>query len=139
MIKIKKITPMFNGILTTMEMYVEKTTSGLIGIDKPKTGLRDYQQVISVGSNVRDIKVGDYVAINPRRYAKMKHQEGGLKDGVIKDNAVVTYEFDTIEIEGKTYLKLFDNDIDYIISEYEEIKEETQIVTESDIRKPIIL
>lgn len=138
-IVVKKIKPMFNGIVTTMEQYKEKVTNGLVGIDTPKTGLSQYQKVVAVGSTVRDIKVGDLVSINPKRYAKMRHKEGGFNDGVMKDNSVVTYEFDTIELDGETYLRLFDNDIEYIVEEFTEVEDSTQLITESDIRKPIIL
>ena len=83
--------------------------------------LKEYQEVIAVGSTVRDIKVGDKVMINPIRYAKKKHQEGSLKDGIVTDNPIVKYEFNVIKVNGENCLLLYDQDIMYIF-EGEEIE-----------------
>ena len=118
---VKKIKPMFNMILTTMNKYEDDyKENGIINPTKSKGTLKEYQKVIAVGSSVRDIKVGDIVCINPKRYATMKHKEGSLKDGVIKDNPVVAYNFDVILLDGVEYLKLYDNDVDFIVTEYED-------------------
>lgn len=133
MIKIKSIKPMFTSIVTTMDKYENDVIEGgLIDVNKRQGGLKEYQTVISVGTSVRDIKVGDLVCINPSRYAVKKHQEGSLKDGVITDNPVVTYNFDIVEIQDKQYLLLQDRDIDFIIDDYEEIDDPTP----SSIIKP---
>ena len=125
MIKIKKIKPMFTSVVTTMDKYTEDVTmdSGLIDTTKQQGGIKEYQTVIAVGGSVRDIKVGDLVCINPIRYAVKKHQEGSLKDGVICDNPVISYDFPIIELNGKQCLYLQDRDIDFIIEDYEEITE----------------
>ena len=118
---VKKIKPMFNMILTTMNKYEDDyKENGIINPTKSKGTLKEYQKVIAVGSSVRDIKVGDIVCINPKRYATMKHKDGSLKDGVIKDNPVVAYNFDVILLDGVEYLKLYDNDVDFIVTEYED-------------------
>lgn len=133
MIKIKSIKPMFTSIVTTMDKYENDVIEGgLIDVNKRQGGLKEYQTVIAVGTSVRDIKVGDLVCINPSRYAIKKHQEGSLKDGVITDNPVVTYNFDIVEIQDKQYLLLQDRDIDFIIDDYEEIDDPTP----SSIIKP---
>ena len=80
---------------------------------------------------VRDIKPGDTVFINPKRYAVMKHKEGTLKDGVITDNPVIGYNFDIVDIDGESYLYLQDSDIKYI-AEVEEFEENPLIITEKD-------
>ena len=80
--------------------------------------------MLSVGSMVKDIKVGDLVCINPTRFAVKKHKEGTLKDGVVKDNPIIQYNFDVIEMDGEQCLLLQDRDIDFIIEDWEEIKEE---------------
>jgi hypothetical protein len=89
---------------------------------RQKGTLKEYQKVISIGSSVRDIKVGDIVSINPARFAVMKHKEGSFKDGVIQDNQVLEYKFDIIKIDNKDHLLLQDRDIEFIIEEYEEIE-----------------
>lgn len=127
MIKVKKIKPMFTALITTMDKYEADvfTGSGLIDATKQQGGLKEYQKVLAIGSSVRDLKEGDLVCINPSRFAVKKHKEGTLKDGVISDNPVVTYNFDIVEMDGNQCLLLQDRDIDFIIEEYEEVKDPT--------------
>lgn len=122
MLKIKKVKPMFTSIVTTMDKYMVDTTleSGIIDTTKKPGGVKEYQRVIAVGTSVRDIKVGDLVCIDPTRYAVKKHQEGSLKDGIVTDNPVTTYNFDIIELDGKECLLLQDRDISFIIEDYED-------------------
>lgn len=132
MMIIKKIKPMFTGIVTTMHMMEEKDamvgTLGLIDTSKMKQTIKEFQKVVAIGTNSAGIKEGDLVAINPARFAKMKHQEGSLKDGVITDNMVETFEFDIIEINNKPHLLLDTRDIKYIIEDYEEFDPNPSIV-----------
>lgn len=122
MINIKKISPMFNQIVTTADQYTEDQTIGGIITDVKKSvgTLKEYQKVVATGPMVRNIKVGDLVLVNPRRYAQVKHQEGSLKDGVITDNPVVRYNFPMIELDHVKHLLLQDSDVDFVIEEYEE-------------------
>lgn len=132
MLKIKKIKPLFNKILTTMYTYNDVTTEdGIIDGSKEEGGIREYQTVIAVGSTVKCVKPGDLVVINPARYQIMKHKEGSLKDGVITDNPVMGYNFPILVIDDKPCLYLYDSDVDFVIKEYEvsdEIIEETDDV-----------
>lgn len=126
MLVIKKIQPMYTKILTTMCKYEEDelTNGGLIDASKTQGTLKEYQTVIAVGNSVRNVKVGDLVCINPDRYAVKKHEAGSLKDGVITDNPVIKYNFNTMEIEGVPHLLLDENDVSFIITDYEEVKEQ---------------
>lgn len=120
MLKIKKIKPLFNKILTTMYTYNDVTTEdGIIDGSKEEGGIREYQTVIAVGSTVKCVKPGDLVVINPARYQIMKHKEGSLKDGVITDNPVMGYNFPILVIDDKPCLYLYDSDVDFVIKEYE--------------------
>ena len=133
MLKIKKIKPMFTSLITTMDKYEQDVKiGGLIDTSKQQGGLKEYQKVLAVGSSVRDIKVGDIVCVNPTRFAVRKHQAGSLKDGIVTDNPVTTYNFDVVEIDGKQCLLLQDRDIDFIIEEWEDIPDPTS----SSIIKP---
>lgn len=127
MIKIKKIKPLFNTLVTTMDKYeADVTTNGLLLDMKQRSGeIKEYQTVVAVGDTVRGIKVGDVVSINPMRFAIKKHKEGSLKDGIVTDNPVVEYQFDVLEMEDIQYLYLRDSDINYIIEDYEEVEEPT--------------
>ena len=112
MLKIKSIKPMFDSLVTTMNKYEEDGYENGV-IVKQAGVLKEYQKVIAVGPAVRNIEVGDTVMINPIRYAKMKHKEGSLKNGVITDNPVIGYEFKTVTINDEECLYLQSQDIMY--------------------------
>ena len=121
MLKIKTIKPMFDSLVTTMNKYEEDGYENGV-IVKQAGVLKEYQKVIAVGPAVRNIEVGDMVMINPIRYAKMKHKEGSLKNGVITDNPVIGYEFKTVTINDEECLYLQSTDIMYSF-EGEEIED----------------
>ena len=129
MIIVKEIKPMFTNIVTTMNRYVETQYSpgtSIIDTSSVKGGIKEYQKVVAVGSSVRDIKVGDIVLIDPTRYGVRKHQEGTLKDGVITDNPITTFNFNVVEMNGSQYLLLQDRDIQYVIADYEATDEDIE-------------
>lgn len=135
--KLIKIKPMFNRIITTMDLYEEdQTVNGVIDTRKTQGSLKEYQTVISIGSTVKDIKVGDVVAINPTRYAVMKHENKSLKNGIIGDNMVKGYKFNTITINDKEHLMLYDQDVDFVIEEYEDVEDVTPLL---QVDKPKII
>ena len=113
---------MFTNIVTTMNSYEDDvvTASGLIDTRKQKGALKEYQTVIAVGNAVRDIFPGDVVCINPIRYAQYKHNKDSLKD-LATDNPITGYNFNVVEIDGKDCLLLHDQDIRYVIEDYEEV------------------
>lgn len=123
--KIKKIQPLFTGVVTTAKRYVgdqHADVNGLILDTRKMDGsLNPYQTVVSVGTTVHDIKEGDVVKINFKRYAKAKHTPGAIDEAENKqfDNLSLTYEIPMIVIDGQEYLLLQNNDIEYIVTEYE--------------------
>lgn len=123
MLKINSIKPLFNKIVTTCDVYENDKTSGGI-IVKTDGTIKEYQKVEAVGSTVRDIKVGDLVLINPKRYIVPQHKEKreSLK-GVIGDELTMGVNFPMVEYGGKKHLLIYDQDIDYII-DGEEVEEE---------------
>lgn len=136
--KLLKVKPLFNRIITTMDLYEnDQTVNGVIDTRKVQGSLKEYQTVIAVGTTVSNIKVGDVVAINPTRYAKVKHNPGSLKNGIIDDNAVVGYKFNTITINDKEHLMLYDQDIDFIVEEYEDIEDSGPTIIQPE--KPSII
>ena len=78
---------------------------------------------------VRDIKEGDLVMINPKRYAVKEHKEGSLKDGIISYNQVLRYDFPMVEINHTNHLFLHDQDIDFVITDFEEEEQTTETNT----------
>lgn len=127
-IKIKKIKPMYNRVLTTCELYeTDYATDGIIDADKVAGAIKEYQTVIACGPLVKCVKPGDLVVINPTRYQVMKHKEGSLKDGVITDNAVLSYNFPIMAVNDSPCLYIYDSDIDFVIKEFEEVDESKQV------------
>lgn len=125
MFKIKKVRPLFTGVITTATKYVgETTTSGGLIIDTTKMdgSLNPYQTVTSVGPlAAKDIKEGDVVKINFKRYAKARHTPGAIDEAENKqfDNMSITYEIPIIHLDDRDYLFLQNNDIEYVVEEYE--------------------
>ena len=117
---------MFTSLITTMDKYKQDMMlgSGLIDTSKREGSLKEYQKVLAVGNSIRDIKVGDLVWINPTRFGVKKHREGSLKDGIVTDNPIITYNFDVVEMDGEQCLLLQDRDIEFVIEEFEEIPDQ---------------
>lgn len=123
MLNIIKIRPMANYLVTTKDEYTEDDVKRGELLIKTVGSLKEYQKVVAVGPMVRGIQVGDLVCINPKRYAQYKHKPGSLKDGVITDNPVVSYNFNVIELDHVSHLLLTDQDIDFVIEEWNDEKE----------------
>ena len=114
---------MANYLVTTKDEYTEDDVERGGLMIKIAGSLKEYQKVVAVGPMVRGIQVGDLVCINPKRYAQYKHKPGSLKDGVITDNPVVSYNFNVIELDHISHLLLTDQDIDFVIEEWNDEKE----------------
>lgn len=120
---IKQIRPMANYLVTTREEYGEEDIKRGNLIVKQKGTLKEYQKVVAVGPVVRGVQVGDLVCINPRRYAVRKYKEGSLKDGVISENPIIHYNFNVIELNHVPHLLITDQDIDFVITDWDEEEE----------------
>lgn len=114
---------MANYLVTTKDEYTEDDVKKGGLLIKNVGSLKEYQKVVAVGPMVRGIQVGDLVCINPKRYAQYKHKPGSLKDGVITDNPIVSYNFNVIELDHVSHLLLTDQDIDFVIEEWNDEKE----------------
>lgn len=132
-IKLKKIKPMFTAIVTTMDTYEAAATNEIV-TDKTKEGaIKELQRVIAVGTSVRDIKEGDLVFLDFTRYAVKQHKDGSLKDGVIQDNPVVSYNFNTIVLNDQECLYLQYNDVVFVVEDSEEIDDKEIIAPSKTI------
>lgn len=130
MIRIKDIKPMYTAVVTTADKYEDDAYiagSTLIDSSKIKRGLKEYQRVVKVGSFVKEVKEGDLVAINPRNYAVRKYAPNSLKGNMDEyTNEIVSYSFNVLEIDGKEHLMIQERDIDFVITDYEEIEEDPE-------------
>ena len=125
-LNIKKIKPMNNCIITTKEVYKNDIKTGSI-VTKASGSMKEYQKVIAVGPLVSNINVGDVVMINPSRYAVRKYNEKPMENSIKNDmelNPVVGYRFNTIVLDNVEHLVLYDQDVSYVIEDYEEIADE---------------
>ena len=123
---------MFNRVLTTCDLYTEDLmTDGIIDSTKVEGAIKEYQTVIACGPTVKCVKPGDVVVINPTRYQVMKHKEGTLNDGVIQDNAVLSYNFPIMVVNDAPCLYIYDSDIEFVIKEFEMVNEAAEIVEET--------
>lgn len=127
MFKIKKVKPMFTGVITTAMKYVGDivSDSGLVLPSKMEGQLNLFQWVVSVGPMVTGVKEGDIVRINLKRYAVVQHAKGSLDaaSNIQHDDMRMEYEIPMVPIDGKEYLFLQNNDIEYIVEEFEGVDE----------------
>lgn len=133
MINIKKVRPMFTSIIVTKDKYgVDDVPQGaLVNAKQIQGALKEYQTVIAVGHAVREVKVGEVVMIDPRRYAKYKPYKAGdgMRDGIEgKEREIIGYDIPSIEIDGKEYLVIEENDVSFVIEESETVKDSAIII-----------
>lgn len=130
MFKIKKIKPMFTGVLCTADKYTEAQYipgTTLIDPNKSKQGLKEYQTVLAVGTFVKGIMPGDIVCINPSNYAVRKYDKDSMKSSMNDVyNNITTYNFNIVTVNDKDCLLIQDRDIDFIV-EGEEVPDKSII------------
>ena len=122
---IKKVRPMFTGVITTAKRYVgeQSVKKGSVIIDTRKLdgSMNPYQTVIAVGNTVHNLKEGDVVKVNFSRFALPKHTPGAIDEAqnLQSDNLSITYEIPMIVINDQECLYLQDRDVEYVVEEYE--------------------
>ena len=115
-------------LITTMNKSEDfEYASGSNNIIDPTSttrgGIKEIQKVIVVGPMVRTIKEGDTIHINFSRYAVKKYAPDTLKGNMDElTNQITGYNLNTIILDGKMCLVLFDSDIDFIVDDYEEVR-----------------
>ena len=119
MFKIKKVRPLFTGIVTTATRYVGETINkaGLIVPNKMEGQLNPFQRVVSVGKMVNDIKEGDIVKLNFKRYLVPLQVPGKIEDNVQSSNMKGTYEIPMIDLDGVPHLFLQSNDVEFVVED----------------------
>lgn len=132
-LNLKKIQVRNNAILTTAyrfnveahtELEHDKITGLIFKNMKEANNLPQlFQRVVNVGPNVRDIKEGDIVFLNPLHYLNRKliEQQKDLSSDInekhIKEEFGPEYEFPSVVLDGVEYLYLFDRDVEYMVLE----------------------
>lgn len=119
---IRKIKPMTRHIVTTMDRLEVDDDKLIVDIKESLGVVKDIQKVIAVGPHVREIQPGDYVKINPKNYIKVKHS---LKEDLTNENEMeVKINFPVVDLEDGRYLFLWEDDVDFVIEEFGDEKEE---------------
>lgn len=138
MIVLKKISPMFMGIITTADVHEDDSISksGIIDGKTKKGSLKEYQTILAIGQSVTHLKVGDLVCVNPANYAVKKFSKDTTREMVESYNPVVQYNFNFLELNGNLVLKLTDRDIDFIVDEFEEIPDVIEDIPSKSTTKP---
>ena len=125
-IEIKTLTPMFNMILTSACRYTEdevKTAGGLIDLSKEDQPVKEFQEILAVGPNVKDLKVGDFVCLNFNRYKRPIHNDQDAANKIKGDKITFEYLFDSVVVDNVQMLRLYDSDVVYKINSYKEVKQ----------------
>jgi co-chaperonin GroES (HSP10) len=135
MLNIKSIKPLANYLVVTKETYKDEDFDGIIQ-DKLTGSVKEYQKVIAVGPMVRVIQVGDLVSINPRRYAVTKYRPDSVKDNIEGMQKVVGYNIPEITINHEKFILITDQDVEFVIDEYEEEKSSNLILPKQQIIMP---
>lgn len=118
--KIKKvnITPTSNNMVVTA--YIQKVDSDLILSEHPK--FMNVQQVLAIGPNVADVKVGDWVYIDYERFVKHVKTKSEIKVGVGGQDMIKT-EFIPPAFaapgDDEAYFKITDREIEGVIIDYD--------------------
>jgi len=143
-IELLEIQPLFSGVITTAEKYDTDTTFGdsaIIDAKKIDT-LSEYQTVTAIGNFVTAVKVGDLVKINPTAYQDKKYKNTIKEDMVETYTPTVNYNFNIIEVNSAPMLYIQDRDIELIVLKHKEkeiVKSKSKIITEKDLKKPLII
>lgn len=91
---------------------------------KTITGYSTIQKVVALGPSCTGLKVGDHVLIDFSRYAKPVQSK--LFRNYVKGeeySVQMSFNIPVIILDGEEYLDLQDNDIVYIVDDFEEVSE----------------
>ncbi len=134
---------MFSGILCTANKYNEyQFVAGTNIVDSTKTvgQLKEYQTVIAIGSMVRNVEVGDVVCINPKNYAEKMYDKNSIKSSMTETyNQVVRYHFNIVEVNDVDHLLIQENDVDFVVTDSEEIEDAAPTPLIIEQKKPKII
>lgn len=117
MIHIRKVRPLYTGILVTADTFDRDMYERGLIIAR-KGDLKLWQTVVATGSSVRDIKAGDKVMVSFANYAHRKYDKNSVQND-LDNNPVVEYRLNyvTLDREDGTEqecLLLSDRDVQYV-------------------------
>lgn len=135
-LKIKKVTPMFNRIVTTANRHTEPAYfegTNIVDSSKQENRLKQYQKVIAVGTGVHNLKVGDLVWLDWSKYRIKYHEKNEYVQNKDEEyDLKERYQVPSIEINDEQCLFLYENDVAYII-------EDSELIEETDAENHIVI
>lgn len=135
---IKAGRPLLNYVILTADRYTAEELADIYGgiITPTEIGqLKPYQKIISVSPRLESsaLEKDQLVLINIKRYGKAVQRKNSYVESTDEHfDAHVRYEVPVIDIDGVECLKLGDNDIEFIIDEYEmkDVEKKSTLITD---------
>lgn len=128
-----EIKPLRDKVITTMFKYEYDVMENGI-ISHSKGDLKEFQNVIAIGSHVQDIKVGNVVKINLAAYGREVQARRGPQSHMEEYVKKMVYNPPIEELNGEPVLMLTDFDIDYVVTDARVVTE-----TESELASSLIM
>lgn len=98
MLHISKIKPMFTAIVTTANKFEKDYYQDGI-IMASKGDYKPWQEILSVGDSVRNLKAGDKVMVNFENYVVRKYDKNSIQND-LDNNRKVRYAFNSVTMDG---------------------------------------
>lgn len=144
-IKLKSIKPLLNYLVVTADKYTAEELAemhgGIVRTDMVDQ-LKPYQTIKYISKQAENdgFKVDQLVAININRYGHSTQKKNSYIESVDEDySAHIVYNVPTIEIDNIEYLKLGTNDIEFIITDFEEVEIKKSSIIVEEKPKDLIL
>lgn len=120
---LKEIQPLNSQILTTANKYENENKleqkGQILKLKEMPGEYKHFQTILAVGPQVRQVKPGDVIEIDPSAYIVYEHPEDEKSiRGVVKVRNVGHVELPIIEIDGEERCLLLERDAKYIIKSY---------------------
>lgn len=133
MLRLKRIRPKFDMVVTTADKY--EGDEIVNGVSVPTKGLyKEFQDVLAVGPNVKDVKVGDKVKVDLTRYRRMTHEqvqksrEERFSELDTTDKSGIVYVVPTEVVDDKEVFLLREADVAFIVEEFDEAKSDIKLI-----------
>ena len=129
-LSLKKVTPMFTGVIVTCDRYTidDTTTDGIE--DVSMTGrIKEIQTVVSPSEQCvnRGIKIGDLVALTYEKYKKVEKTSNNDFEisEIVKSKTY--YEMPVMVLDGREHMLIDISDIELKIDDYEYVDFNTKL------------
>lgn len=124
-------TPRGSYILVTSNL-VKKEATGLVLGKSNTPEIKEVQQVIAIGPEVRDLAVGDYVFLNMQNFIQSVKTQSTIRAGVggmdmIKEQIVIP--FFSVPGDETVYIKINSREIEGVINDYEVLPDSIKTYT----------